>query len=94
MQLLQDLVHGLLFVLEFLELGEFGTGSCRSSVQPSVWARGRVEEWPVLRWADSLGAPGPANLPGEGKTLRLATVVWHCFSLWDTDNESAITTEL
>ena len=28
LQLLKDLVHGLFFVLEFLELSEFGTRSC------------------------------------------------------------------
>lgn len=31
-QLLQDLVHGLLFVLQLLELGEFDAGSGRPSI--------------------------------------------------------------
>lgn len=55
MQLLQDLVHGLFFVLKLLELGELGTSSCRLWIKVSVGAGGRMEQRSVLRRTDGLG---------------------------------------
>lgn len=55
MQLLQDLVHGLFFVLKLLELGELGTSSCRLWIEVSVGARGRMEQRSVLRRTNGLG---------------------------------------
>lgn len=55
MQLLQDLVHGLFFVLKLLELGELGASSCRLRIEVSVGAGGRMEQRPVLRRTNGLG---------------------------------------
>lgn len=81
MQLLQDLVHGLFFVLKLLELGEFGTGSCRLWIEVGVGAGGRMEQRSVLRRPDGLGSTGPTHLPRQREALCLPTVVRHCFSL-------------
>lgn len=87
MQLLKYLVHSFLFVLEFLELGEFDSGRCSPDIKSSVRARGRVKDRPVLRWTNSLGGPRPAHLSGERKTFCLTTVVWHSFSLENKNKE-------
>lgn len=81
MQLLQDLVHGLFFVLKLLELGEFGTGGCRLWIEIGVGTRGRMEQGSVLRRSNGLGSAGPTHLSRQRKALCLTTVVWHCFSL-------------
>lgn len=78
MQLLQDLVHGLFFVLKLLELGEFG---CRLWLEVSVRTGGRMEQRSVLRRTNGLGSTGPTHLSRQRKALCLTTVVWNCFSL-------------
>lgn len=80
-QLLQDLVHGLFFVLQLLQLGEFGTGGRRLWVEIGVGTGGRVEQRSVLRGTHGLGGTGPTHLSRQGKALCLTTVVRHCFSL-------------
>lgn len=81
MQLLQDLVHGLFFVLKLLELGEFGTGGCRFGIEVSVGTGGRMEQRPVLRRTNGLGRTRPTHLSRQREALCLTTVVWNCFSL-------------
>lgn len=88
MQLPQDLVHGLLFVLELLKLCEFDIGSCGPRVQASVGPGCRMKERPVLRWTNSMGSPRPAHFSREGKALCLATVVWHRFGLQGRSNRT------
>lgn len=86
MQLLQDLVHGLLLVLQLLELSELGAGSRCTSGEAGVGARGRVEEGSVLRRTNRLRGPGPAHFPGERQALCLTTVVRDSLGLWATNN--------
>lgn len=83
-QLLQDLVHRLLLVLQLLQLAELGAssrGRCggggggRGSSGPTGGEGSRGLQKGLL------GHPGATHLSGEGQTLSLTPVIRHRLSL-------------